>query len=166
MDFALEKILNLAKKTGDNVIVFNPAQPDDSYVILAINSYEKLLNNSYQAPFLTDQDLADKINRDIAFWKNDQEADEEPFLADLKQEEAADNLEEEWEEEVNYLYPTEEEAAAESGAKAAVAAEPAGDFDSVSDILRSKSGVDDEGRNHWSIPRDRKLSAQSGEPPF
>lgn len=35
----LKKILQLIKKTGDRVIIFDGASPDDSYVIMDVDSY-------------------------------------------------------------------------------------------------------------------------------
>lgn len=169
----LEKILNLAKKTGDNVIVFNPAKPQDSYVILALNAYERLVDSGLEEDFLTEDDLDDKINRDIAPW----EMNEGGFFKEEENEEFAypDNkdflpegifgsnqdhspdfenisdaptpaeaMEDEWEEEVNYLYPIEDKFVAAENESAEV--EQKTDFDSVANILESKK----ESLNNWN----------------
>lgn len=69
----LEKLINIVKKTGEKVII--PAGPDfdDFYVISAINDYEKSLKFEVDVRHLTEEELADKINRDIAIWKSEQE---------------------------------------------------------------------------------------------
>ncbi len=165
MESALEKILNLAKKTGDNVIVFNPAKPRDSYVILALNSYERLVNEGFSGGFLTENDLDDKINPEITSWAGDDSWDDEdqdflpedilgPSAEPLPFTEAAeegDEAEKTWEEEVNYLYPTEEEFS--SLAQEESQQSGAGDFNSISDILESKR----DKKNNWSIPAERQI---------
>lgn len=117
MDQGLQRVLNLAKKTGDNVIVFDSLNPDNSYVILAINKYEDLLEEAGYQDFLTEEEMTDKINRDIEPWDitdddwDPEDIDVKDFLPKhLFGEEAEDEKEEEeWEEDVNYLYPTEDE---------------------------------------------------------
>ena len=119
----LKKILNLVKKTGDRVVVFDANAPDDSYVIMGFDNYaagfdsdcdsdcdcdcdcdcasdqasccekpvsavpdEKIINNrevsantsvkaeksanTEEKENLTEEDLTDKINREILMWKN------------------------------------------------------------------------------------------------
>jgi len=95
----LKKILNLVKQTGDRVILFDANQPDESYVVMDFNAYTKISgvkepvampvsqaslklaeNNNIVAPNssdsknktenLTEEDLTDKINREISMWKN------------------------------------------------------------------------------------------------
>ncbi|MFA6194204.1 MAG: hypothetical protein WC719_00460 [Patescibacteria group bacterium] len=91
----LKKILNLVKKTGDRVIIFDASAPDDSYVIMGLDNYAASLDNApavkiakiQEAPAntpimadlsanseekenLTEEDLTDKINREISMWKN------------------------------------------------------------------------------------------------
>ncbi len=96
----LKKILNLIKKTGDRVIIFDAAAPDDSYVVMDINRYtemalgekivltesaesvesEKNAKNTEKTVLneekenLTEEDLTDKINREISLWKNRENA--------------------------------------------------------------------------------------------
>jgi hypothetical protein len=123
MDQGLQRVLNLAKKTGDNVIVFDSLKPERSYVILAINKYEDLLEEAGYQDFLTEEEMTDKINRDIEPWddndwnpedfeSNDflpknlfEEDDDEAAFADS----SGESKEDEWEEDINYLYPTEDE---------------------------------------------------------
>ncbi|MFA5131312.1 MAG: hypothetical protein WC467_02695 [Patescibacteria group bacterium] len=105
----LKKILNLIKKTGDRVVVFD-AQANESYVIMDFARYEGMLSgeggavavpetapeakpsetekteikaeNLDLAPEkenLTEEDLTDKINREISLWKN---RDNSPYPAE------------------------------------------------------------------------------------
>jgi len=92
----LQKILQLVKKTGDRVVIYDGASIDDSYVVMSLDSYSNLLDKSQKlapavssapsapAPAnipvsenpvvstanLTEEDLTDKINREILMWKN------------------------------------------------------------------------------------------------
>jgi PHD/YefM family antitoxin component YafN of YafNO toxin-antitoxin module len=64
----LEKIVNLIRKTGDKAIIID-AQGNPSYVIMTISDYERLMLGKSEVLGLTEQELLDKINRDINFWK-------------------------------------------------------------------------------------------------
>lgn len=92
----LKKILDLIKKTGDRVIIFDGNNPDDSYVVMDFNNYAAsqvkgvapLINVAPKAELspnlpkvnnLTEEDLTDKINREISVWKN---RDVSPFLGE------------------------------------------------------------------------------------
>ncbi len=100
----LKKILKLVKRTGDKVVIFDGNNPDDSYVIMDFDKYadqaevapssvsgegNNLANNQVsksESPLnlkkndnLTEEDLTDKINREISMWKN---RDVSSFLGD------------------------------------------------------------------------------------
>ena len=94
----LKKILNLIKKTGDRVVLFDGANPTESYVLMDLDNYsglsggekkvqpvssEKSAAPENKAPKepgenLTEEDLTDKINREILMWKN---REHEPYSA-------------------------------------------------------------------------------------
>ncbi len=69
----LERAINLAKKTGDRLIVFDSTKPANAYVIMSLLDYENLALSKSPVRDLTEDELLDKINRDIAIWKNEQE---------------------------------------------------------------------------------------------
>jgi hypothetical protein len=106
----LKKILNLIKKTGDRVVVFDANSPDESYVVMDFDRYANMvsgqdvavnlvnkpvfnspeksvkselsqINNDLIAKKenLTEEDLTDKINREISMWKNQENG---PYLAE------------------------------------------------------------------------------------
>jgi len=99
----LKKILNLIKKTGDRVIVFDASAPEESYVIMDFDRYsnmvlikEPVAREAAIKPIkseispaindlddkkenLTEEDLTDKINREISMWKNRENL---PYLAE------------------------------------------------------------------------------------
>ncbi len=73
MQDQLQKAINLVKKTGDKLIVFDSAKPDNVFVVLSLKDYENLVLGKSEVRGLTEDELLDKINRDIAIWKNQQE---------------------------------------------------------------------------------------------
>jgi hypothetical protein len=59
MSKQLKQVINLSKKTGDRIIVFDNSEPEDSFVVMTLEQYEKLLNLSDNN--LTDKKIIDKI---------------------------------------------------------------------------------------------------------
>lgn len=76
MQDQLAKAINLAKKTGDKLIVFDSAKPENVFVVMSIKDYENLVLGHSEVRGLTEDELLDKINRDIAIWKSDQTEEE------------------------------------------------------------------------------------------
>lgn len=66
----MDKVLDLAAKTGDKVIVMSDNH--DPYVLMTVKEYESLLHGSSSVKDLSEDELLDKINRDIAIWKASQ----------------------------------------------------------------------------------------------
>ena len=69
----LQKAINLAKKTGDRLIIFDTNKPENSFVLMGLDEYEKIVAGKSEVRGLTEDELLDKINRDIAIWKSDNE---------------------------------------------------------------------------------------------
>jgi PHD/YefM family antitoxin component YafN of YafNO toxin-antitoxin module len=67
----LEKVLELTAKTGDKIIVIS--ETHEPFVILALKEYQALMTHNTNLQELTEQELLEKINRDIAVWKASQE---------------------------------------------------------------------------------------------
>ena len=84
MSEQFKKIIELIKKTGDKVIVFDDNNPDSAYVVMDFDSYVKTKDEPEKKPDsivktekkenLTEEDLTDKINREISMWKNQENA--------------------------------------------------------------------------------------------
>jgi len=72
MESQLQKALRVARKTGDKVIVFDQ-ESDSSFVVMPLEDYERLAEKRSEVQGLTEREMIDKINRDIALWKSDQE---------------------------------------------------------------------------------------------
>lgn len=79
----LKKIIKLSKKTGDRIVVFDAQEPDNTFVVMDISAYEKLLGletkedkiepenkEKKKEDSLTEEYLTDKINKEISLWKN------------------------------------------------------------------------------------------------
>jgi hypothetical protein len=73
MNEQLQKVINLIKKTGDRLIVFDRAKPDETFVIMGLKDYENIAIGRSDVRGLTEDELLDRINRDIAIWKSEQE---------------------------------------------------------------------------------------------
>lgn len=71
MQNQLQKVLNLVRKTGDKIVVFDNENPDNAYVVMNIDEYEKILLGKNKVKGLTENQLLDKINGDIAIWKSE-----------------------------------------------------------------------------------------------
>ncbi|MBU0636809.1 MAG: hypothetical protein ABH818_02840 [Patescibacteria group bacterium] len=77
MQNQLQRVINLVRKTGDKLVVFDSAKTEDTCVVLTLKDYENLILGKSEVKNLTEDELLDKINRDIAIWKSDQEFDQE-----------------------------------------------------------------------------------------
>jgi len=66
----LQEVLKLARQTGDKVIVLD--QENEPFVIMDLPNYRALLREETMVKGLSEEDLLDKINRQIAEWKASQ----------------------------------------------------------------------------------------------
>jgi hypothetical protein len=73
----LQKAFDLVKKTGDKLVVFDSAKPENVFVVLTLKDYENLVLCKSEVRDLTEDGLLDKINRDIAIWKSEQVNDKD-----------------------------------------------------------------------------------------
>lgn len=72
---SLEKLIDLAARTGDKLIVHNAREGQD-IVMMSVEAYESLLQDSPK-PYrdvreLSSGQLIDQINRDIGIWRSEQ----------------------------------------------------------------------------------------------
>ncbi|MFH0950915.1 MAG: hypothetical protein V1765_00365 [bacterium] len=160
----LEKLINFVKKTGEKVVLSDPSSFDDFYVILALKDYEKLMGEPANIKGLTGEELVDKINRDIALWKSQEEIDDFNLNYndfDLESAETAD-----WSNLSTSSVEPEEEFEEEE-----IIEEIVDDgFDSIASILANHQPlstvtddftVEEKNNNNWSIPKDRKKKAEA-----
>lgn len=151
----IEKALNLAKITGDRVIVVD-RDLERSFVIISLDEYEKLaVKNSgiVEISDLTEDELLDKINRDIAFWRQiNQTKEEEANNIDF-QKEIIEEEDEEVEEDNIYYYSQED--GRENSFK---------DFSSSFSLKSIEEDIEEgRGINDWNISRSVKKKAATIE---
>ncbi len=96
----MQKAINLAKKTGDKLIIFDSSKSDGAFVLMSVKDYENLVFGKSEVRGLTEDELLDKINRDIAIWKSDQREEENigmipDYLKELPEERESDESEKE-----------------------------------------------------------------------
>lgn len=72
MNNPLNKIINLAKRTGDRVIVTD-TEGSEAFVVMNLDEYEKMIGAKDEIRDLSEDELLSKINRDIAIWKSTHE---------------------------------------------------------------------------------------------
>lgn len=80
---SLDRLIKLAKKTGDRLIVHNPADGSD-IVIMDIDDYETLFDEakndsavSRDVRGLSERQLLNQINRDISIWRANEQLESE-----------------------------------------------------------------------------------------
>lgn len=78
----MERVLDLATKTGDKVIVLSDSH--EPYVVMTVKEYEALLHGPSSVKDLSEDELLSKINRDIAIWKASQEGLDDYSLDNFK----------------------------------------------------------------------------------
>lgn len=73
----LKQILNLIQKTGDKFIISDD-NTDQNFVIMPFSDYEKIVSGQENVKNLSEAELWDKVDRDIALWKqgHDEEFEE------------------------------------------------------------------------------------------
>ncbi len=64
----LDRVIKLVRRTGDRVLVMD-RDSDEVMAIMNLDDYEKLLNGRENVEEMTETDFLDKINRDIALWR-------------------------------------------------------------------------------------------------
>ena len=105
----IKKILDLIRKTGDRYI-FEDEQ-GEIFVILPVSDYENIVLKNSQVKSLSEEELLNKINKDVALWKAGQE--EESINQDLPDPEVDSAEPVEDQEKVNedryYFEPVEDE---------------------------------------------------------
>ena len=66
----MQQILDFVAKSQDKIIVVHENKP---FVIMPLSQYQDVIYSSVSLGDLTESEMLDKINRDIALWKSEQE---------------------------------------------------------------------------------------------
>ncbi|MCX6742871.1 MAG: hypothetical protein NT116_01405 [Candidatus Parcubacteria bacterium] len=102
----LKKILELLRKTGDRFILED--EKGNIFVVLSVNDYENLILKNSELKNFSEEELLNKINKDIAVWKSTQE--DEKLLDNWQNLNSADNEKIKKEEDDQYYFePVEDE---------------------------------------------------------
>lgn len=70
----LNRVINLVKRTGDRTVIMDN-ESDAVMMLMDLGAYENMLERSSGIEKLTEEELLEKINRDVAVWRayNDKE---------------------------------------------------------------------------------------------
>jgi len=64
MSNRLQKVLRLAKQTGDRVVVFDNSEPETSFVVMPLDEYQSLLGLEVENSGLTEDENIDKVEKE------------------------------------------------------------------------------------------------------
>jgi hypothetical protein len=169
MNDQCQKAMDIARKTGDRLIIFDTAKTNEAFVIMSLDEYEKNIynvDNGSNVTDLTEDELLDKINSDIAAWKSEKENrknKEEKInnfrknygrLMSYEDEEdddcgccgfANDRNDDYFDEEDDFFPPNEFSA-------------PLHEYDDYKESNKKESRQ--KRRNPWDIPTERKKAAE------
>ncbi len=73
---SLQKVFDLITKTGDRCIVVSE-ELSEVYAIMSLKEYERIMLGKAEVADLTEDELLDRINRDIAVWKSQQQEEQD-----------------------------------------------------------------------------------------
>lgn len=71
----LLKLISLVRRTGDRAVI-SDSQSDGLFVIMDSDDYERLLSHTKSVKGLNEREMMDKINRDIALWRSQNDSSE------------------------------------------------------------------------------------------
>ena len=103
----LNRLLKLINRTGDRLVVLDK-DTDTSVVMMEIDEYEKILNGGPRLEDMSESDILDKINREVAVWREknmansaDAVLEEEPVVCKPTVEEEIPEIDEVEDEEID-----------------------------------------------------------------
>ena len=164
MQNKLQKAIDLVNKTGDRLLVADMADPERVFAVMSIDEYEKLMFDKSGVRNLTENELLDKINRDIAIWKSDNEFNANgrktsiqarKYLSSIKDKNAfLDNFDFEdnpdFYKDDKYNFDDEEFEDLEDN----------GIYERIETDFKKEQENNNEKKNPWAIPPTRKEAAE------
>lgn len=81
----LNRLLKLVNRTGDRLVVLDK-ETESAIVMMEIDEYEKLLDGGPRLEDMSESDILDKINREIAIWREKNVANS--AVSDIEEEPA------------------------------------------------------------------------------
>lgn len=73
MSDKFKKLIELISRTGDKLIIYDPREELEPFVLLSLDEYERFLNTESKPKVLTETYLSDKISNDIETWQKKSE---------------------------------------------------------------------------------------------
>lgn len=64
----LNRLLKLINRTGDRLVILDK-ETETAIVMMEIDEYEKILNGGPRLEDMSESDILDKINREVAIWR-------------------------------------------------------------------------------------------------
>ncbi len=65
----LDRIIKLVRRTGDRFVIMDK-ETDETMVLMNLNEYESLLNDTSCLENLEEEDMLNKLNHDISRWQD------------------------------------------------------------------------------------------------
>jgi hypothetical protein len=69
-EYNLKKVFDLVKKTNDKVVVV--PEFDEPYVVVPFDQYEGMINDEIDYKAMTEEEILNRINREMLLWKQSQ----------------------------------------------------------------------------------------------
>ena len=168
MQNQLQKAINLVNKTGDRLLVVDMAKPDQVFAVMSIDEYEKLMFDKSEVRNLTENELLDKINRDIAIWKSDNELDGNGQKSSIQARKYLSNIKDKNTFLDNFdFYEDDESSYAEVSAdkynfddEEFDDLEDNGIYEKIETGLKKEQENNNKKNNPWAIPHIRKEAAE------
>lgn len=179
MPINLDRLLNLAQKTGNGLIVYDKNE-GRHFAIVDIDEYERLLEvedssceDCTDVTELTERELIDKINSDLALWKSKQEEGEYENRNEVLEEEMGMNNFDSFSNSDNCLPTDDWHSAGEILNKYKPMAENGAENENptINFLADSDVDLDDEIKqipfeNHGEVEADRAEKIDGEEPIF
>lgn len=153
MEKQFNRILNLSKKTGDRIIVFDKNDPDNSYVVMPLDQYEKI------ALSIPESELQNKN-----FASIDQDLTEDEIFANINENDAISEDIDIDEENVNFSDEDSEvnnniDSYAEYLASSNLSQEQASDKKVAEQQKKDFQSIKEIAKKSWKIPEKVKDGA-------
>ena len=71
----LDKLLGLIRRTGDRAVIADN-ETDNLFVMMDSDNYERLISHTRSVRGLSEAEMMEKINRDIALWRSHNQSEE------------------------------------------------------------------------------------------
>lgn len=81
----LDRIIKLVRRTGDRFVIMDK-ETEETMVLMNLNEYESLLNDTSSLEDLGEEDMLNKLNHDISRWQTQKTRQTMPTWVDERKE--------------------------------------------------------------------------------